>query len=281
MTKLKALTSGFMAQIEGDLGLLDLASQAAWSKPACLRSKLLGYEAPCKEKTLHGVRPLTEKWIITLSTDYSDSEEVVSLEDLQAQLYFAISLFPNVHYTDKLVITFKGRTRDPLENHNIFELCRWLHANRNILERMTSLRIHEIHPILTTTFSSKPHLRESRFFEWVLLKNNLYKGQAGFRLKLEEGEGPECLSETELSLVNRLPSPVGRKYSLLLERGHTAFPLPVLRERFSPEHWVIRLSSDIPLKASDEVYAQLLKAEMQYLQAGYDVLLYVPPWAEH
>lgn len=276
MTKLKALSSGFLAQIEGDLGSVTVASQAAWSKPACLRSKLLGYENPCKDKQLHGTRPLTEKWIVTLSTEYANTEELVSLEDLQAQLYYGLSLFPDVRYTDKLVVTFKGGLRDPLENHNIFDLCRWLASDKHILQKIASLRIHEIHPILTTTLTSKPHLRESRFFEWVLLKNNVFKGQAGFRVVLEkESEG---LSETELSLIKRLPSPVGRKYSLLLERGLYDFPVPVLEQRFPPESWVIRLASDIPLKESDEAYAQLLKTELAFLKAGYDVILFVPPW---
>jgi len=229
------IPTGYLFTTECSRGELETLSIGDYGKSKNVKADFLGYT-----KEIEGVpnchcMPLSEKWVITVSTQYGcpmkctfcDVPNIkfngnATFEDLKLQLYNAISLFPKTKYTERLNLHY-ARMGDPIFNENVFKFSRRMIANKREIKADTGLSIEVIHPVLTTSLPANFKKLEERILEWCEIKNNVYNGQAGFQFSInstDEAQRTEMYKGMQLHLedfariAEKMPDPVSRKYCL-------------------------------------------------------------------
>lgn len=239
--------------------------------------------------------PLTEKWVVTISTQYGcsmgcefcDVPKVgpgrnATYGDLLNQIKTALFL-PGVPVsTNRLNVHF-ARMGEPTWNFDVLDCATWL----------SHLKQCNPHPVVSTMMPRKNEKLKEFIHQWMKIKNGWYEGNAGLQLSInstDEAErhkmfsGNACTLE-EISSIMLGLKPVGRKITLnFAVAGYTVDP-EVLLKWFSPEDYIIKLTpmhktatavtSNIVTQGNyttPEPYAELrdkLKA------AGYDTLVFI------
>jgi 23S rRNA (adenine2503-C2)-methyltransferase len=220
-----------------------------------------------------------------------------TMGDMRGQLMRAIELHPDVSYTERLNIHF-ARMGEPIFNRDVFRFARWLAdvGTKMELERSHGLRIEVIHPVLTTSMPRSVKDIEERLAEWVSIKNDLYRGQAGLQISINstsEGQRAEMFGGMALTLKEiadacvGLHNPVGRKYCLNFALA-TGFEVdaPRLRDLFDPGKFMVKITPihmstacrerGIETTGGYESFAPYREAEESLVRAGFDVIVFVP-----
>lgn len=306
------LPTGYLFVDEYSKASLETLSIGDYGKPVNVKADFLQYT-----KEINGVpnthcMPLSEKWVVTLSTQYGcpmkctfcDVPKIkfrgnASFDDLKKQLYSAISLFPDVKYTERLNIHF-ARMGDPIFNENVFEFSRWLASNKRSLASETGLRVEVIHPVLTTSLPNKFKRLEERIQEWCRIKNEDFNGQAGLQFSINstsEKQREQMFSGLSLPLpefskiCEKLPEPISRKYCLNFAYS-TNFEIngKLVKSLFDPEKFMCKITpihnnnackeNKIETLGGYETYLPYKKVEESLKEQGFDVLVFVPSMDE-
>ena len=161
--KTYTLPTGYLFTDQYSKGELETLSIGDYGKRVNVKADFLGFT-----KEINGVpnttcMPLSEKWVMTLSTQYGCVQKCTfcdvpkvrwrgnaSYNDLLMQLRSARNLFPDVKYTERLNIHF-ARMGEPIFNNAVFEFARWIGENRMDVQNMLGLRVEVVHPVLTTS----------------------------------------------------------------------------------------------------------------------------------
>lgn len=302
------IPTGYLFTDEYSKGRLETLSIGDYGKPHNVKARFLGYERDLNGVANGWCMPLSEKWVVTLSTQYGcpmrcsfcDVPKVhfrgnATEDDLRRQLYSAIGLFPSVKYTERLNIHF-ARMGDPIFNESVFAFSRWLCANKALIRDETGLRVEVIHPVLTTSCPRKFAGLRDRLLEWCSIKNCVFNGQAGLQLSINSTDEDQRSAmyngmQTPLSDIAKIasdfPTPLSRKYCLnfALADGFETDGR-ALAALFDPEKFMVKITPIHNNNASREHGLQTLdgymdfapyrKAEESMLAAGYDVLVFVP-----
>lgn len=311
MTKFP-IPTGYLFTDNYSKGQLETLSIGDYGKHHNVKADFLGYT-----RALNGVEnamcmPLSEKWVVTLSTQYGcrmnctfcDVPKVkwngnASFDDLKQQLYSAIALFPDVKYTERLNIHY-ARMGEPIFNSAVFEFSKWLIANKRQLLQDTGLRVEVIHPVLTTSLPRAFGGLEGRILEWCNIKNDLYNGQAGMQFSINSTNEDQrkgmfsniSLTMEEFSLIaSKMPMPVSRKYCLNFAFS-TDFEIDAnkVKRLFDPEKFMVKITpihnntacreNGIETVGGYQTFAPYSKAEQDLIAAGFDVLVFVPSMDE-
>ena len=266
---------------------------------------------------IHGVdnipcMPLSEKWVITLSTQYGcvmkcnfcDVPKVpwngnASEEDLKQQLYSAIGLFPDVHYTERLNVHF-ARMGEPIFNYSVLTFTEWMYREKHQIFKDTGLRIETLHPVLTTSLPKAYGLLPDKIMKWCDIKNNLYNGQAGLQFSInstDEKQRSDMYQDMQLHLdalaliADKMPDPVGRKYCLNFAYSTDyIIDADYLKNRFDPDKFMCKITpihnnnacreNKINTVGGYDSFTPYAKPENDLKNAGYDVLIFVPSMDE-
>ena len=302
------LPTGYLFTDEYSKGQLETLSIGDYGKPYNVKADFLGYT-----RDLNGVpntecMPLSEKWVITVSTQYGcpmrctfcDVPNVkfrgnATFEDLQKQFYNAISLFPSVKYTERLNLHF-ARMGDPIFNENVFDFAIWAYKNKATIAEETGLSIEVFHPVLTTSLPRKFKHLEERIMQWCYIKNVIYNGQAGLQFSInstDEEQRSEMFSGMQLTLeelsviANKMPAPLSRKYCLNFAYS-TDFVIDAkkIRRLFDPKKFMCKITpihnnnacreNDIKTIGGYDSYYPYQKPEQDLREQGFDVLVFVP-----
>lgn len=229
------IPTGYLFTGDYSKGQLETLSIGDYGKPYNVKADFLGYTRPLDGVPNVPCMPLSEKWVITVSTQYGcpmkctfcDVPKVAwrgnaTFYDLQDQLYSAISLFPEVTYTERLNLHF-ARMGDPIFNNHVLDFAEWLIEEKALWQRETGLRVEVIHPVLTTSLPRKFKRLEENILRWCAIKNDLYSGQAGLQFSINstsEAQRTEMFGDAQLSLddlakiADKMPEPLSRKYCL-------------------------------------------------------------------
>lgn len=302
------IPTGYLFTDTYSKGALETLSIGDYGKHHNVKADFLGYNRPLNGVPNTMCMPLSEKWVVTVSTQYGcqmkctfcDVPKVqwkgnVPFEDLQAQLYNAIGLFPETRYTERLNLHF-ARMGDPIFNDAVFEFSRHLARNKRQIHRDTGLRVEVIHPVLTTSLPRALKSLERRIMDWCDIKNDLYDGQAGLQFSINstnEDQRREMFSGMSLTMeefgviADRMPDPVSRKYCLNFAFS-TDFEIDAekVRRLFDPEKFMIKITpihnnnacreNGIETVGGYETFAPYSAAEQALIAAGFDVLVFVP-----
>ena len=133
--------------------------------------------------------------------------------------------------------------------------------------------------------------------EWTNdIKNDLFRGDAGLQLSINSTSeeqrqdmfsGNACTLEEISAMVRDLPMPKGRKYALNFALADNyEVDAKKLRELFSPDKCMVKITplhmthscAENDIKTSDGYtsFVPYQKAEKDLIDAGFDVLIFVP-----
>lgn len=308
MKNLNIIPTGYLFTGEYSKGQLETLSIGDYGKKYNIKADFLGYN-----KIIEGVpntdcMPLSEKWVITVSTQYGCPMKCTfcdvpnlkfkgnaTFQDLKKQLYSAINLFPNVEYTERLNLHY-ARMGDPIFNENVYTFSDWIFKNKKQIHKDTGLRIEVIHPVLTTSLPRAFKSLEVRILDWCDIKNNVYNGQAGFQFSInstDEKQRTEMYQGTQINLedfariADKMPDPISRKYCLNFAYS-TDFIIDsnVIRRLFDPEKFMCKITpihnnnacreNKIETIGGYDSWQPYQQPEEDLKAAGFDVLVFVP-----
>lgn len=302
------IPTGYLFTGDYSKGMLETLSIGDYGKKHNVKADFLGYTNEIAGVPNTYCMPLSEKWVITVSTQYGcpmrctfcDVPKVkwrgnARFEDIRDQMYHAIGLFPDVAYTERLNLHF-ARMGDPIFNEAVFDFAEWAIANKQQIYKDVGLRIEVFHPVMTTSLPKKFKRLEQNILRWCDIKNNLYNGQAGLQFSINstnEEQRSEMFSDMQLHLpdlaeiAKRMPDPVSRKYCLNFAYS-TDFEIDAayLRSLFDPEKFMIKITpihnnnacreNGIETIGGYESYHPYAKPERELKEQGFDVLVFVP-----
>ena len=224
------IPTGYLFVDDYSKGKLETLSIGDYGKEYNVKADFLGYKKDVMGVPNVECMPLSEKWVVTLSTQYGcvmkckfcDVPNVkmrgnASFNDLGRQLDSALGLF-DVSYTERLNIHF-ARMGEPIFNENVFDFSIWLYDNKSDLP----LRVEVLHPVLTTSLPKAFKKLEERILRWCGIKNQVYNGQAGLQFSInttDEQARSYMFTDMQLNLKDfskiaaKMPDPVSRKYCL-------------------------------------------------------------------
>lgn len=288
---------------------LETLSIGDYGKEVNVKSDFLGYF-----KEINGVpnwicKPLSEKWVVTLSTQYGCPMKCIfcdvpnipfrgnaSFEDLKQQLFSAISVFNKQKYCERLNIHF-ARMGEPIFNDAVFEFSRWLFKEgKREIKKVLWLSIEVIHPVLTTSLPKNYSKLEERIYERCEIKNELYNGQAGLQFSINSTSeeqrshmfhGLQLPLEKLSDISKRMPEPISRKYCLnFAYSDDSIIDGKFLRELFDPNKFMCKITpihnntackkNNIKTIDGYKSYLPYKKPEQELLSAGFDVIVFVP-----
>ena len=126
------IPTGFLFTDEYSRGQLETLSIGDYGRQHNVKAQFLGYDRDIDGVPNMECMPLSEKWVVTLSTQYGcpmkcpfcDVPNIpfkgnASFEDLQQQLVSALNCFPDTGYTERLNIHF-ARMGEPIFNDEVF-----------------------------------------------------------------------------------------------------------------------------------------------------------------
>jgi len=293
--------TGDILVVKGQRGRLEMLSIGDYGKEVNLKCDALGLSRDIERVTHTTMLPLTQKWVITISTQYGCEQRCTfcdvprvpfngnaTKQDLIDQVRAGMSLHPEITHSDRLNIHF-ARMGEPTWNPDVLAAARWMR---------TELPGFKVHPVVSTMMPGKNPWLDVFVGNWMDIKNNVYGGNAGLQISVNSTDDAERdvmfrgqaapLSEIA-RIVNRYP-PKGRKITLnFAVAGYTIDPSVLIR-LFSPERYIIKLT---PMHKTKTALMNGIETEGDYTTitpykedeerlkaAGYDVLVFVASVAE-
>ncbi len=294
-------------------GELETLSIGDYGKKHNIKAQFLGYINDINGVPNKQIMPLSSKWVITLSTQYGCTQKCifcdvpnvkfkgnVSYDDLMKQVYSAIKLYSNVTYTDRLNVHY-ARMGEPMMNtKEVFYHAIKMGSNkfREDLIHDLNLRVEVIHPVFTTMLPNNISKENTiaNLKEWTRIKNNIYRGQAGLQISINSTNDAQRVemyqgysySINDISdMCEHLEMPIGRKYCLnfALADGYEV-DARKLAKLFDTNKFMVKITpihnnnaceeNDIKTTGGYNEFLPYIKAEKDLINAGFDVLIFVP-----
>lgn len=289
--------TGNILIVQGDKGYLEMLSLGDYGKDVNLKADCLGLTREIKKVEHTTLLPLSEKWVITISTQYGcsmgcefcDVPKVglgknATFRDLIWQVITGISQHPDVTNSKRLNVHF-ARMGEPTWNPNVLDAAKWLkeHVDPE----------YKVHPVVSTMMPKKNEWLKTFIHSWMRIKNRLYHGEAGLQISINstnEEERRRMFNNNALSLGNIAKImdgiiPNGRKITLNFAlAGYDICP-DVLLNYFDPELYIIKLtpmhntfmseSHGLQTPGDPTSYNPYKLYERELKRAGYDVLVFI------
>ncbi len=313
MKRVYQIPTGYLFSDTYSKGDLETLSIGDYGKPVNVKADFLGYTRPIDGVPNTHCMPLSEKWVITISTQYGcqcdcsfcDVPNVkwrgnASFLDLHGQLQNAISVFGgSCKYTERMNIHF-ARMGDPIFNKHVFDFAEWLYKEKALWNHDLGVRVETIHPVLTTSLPSWfPELRNN-VLHWCYIKNQVYNGQAGLQFSINTTNEDQrrstfrrgALTLEQLSkLADDMPDPISRKYCLNFAFADD-YELDgnKLRRLFDPDKFMVKITpihnntacreNGIKTAEGYVSFKPYQRAEEAAVKAGFDTLVFIPSMDE-
>lgn len=242
------------------------------------------------------VMPLTEKWVVTISTQYGcsmgcefcDVPKVgpgknATFGDLTGQILSVMTLDNSPDHTKRLNIHF-ARMGEPTWNPAVLDCGKWISEH---------LETYNPHPVVSTMMPRKNEWLKTFIHTWMRLKNRVYRGNAGLQLSINSTNESErekifrgnACTLLEIAEIMRGIVPVGRKITLnFAVAGYEVDPKILLRW-FPPEWYVVKLTpmhktstaQDAGIHTAGDYTTPepYMEIEGRLRDAGYDVLVFI------
>lgn len=311
--KVISIPTGYLFTSNQSKGLLETLSIGDYGKKYNVKADFLGYKDEINGVPNRPCMPLSEKWVMTLSTQYGCIMDCnfcsvpkvkwagnASFQDLLGQFILARELFPSVKYTERLNLHF-ARMGEPIFNEAVFLFAEYVYNNKKTLQSELDLRIEVFHPVLTTSLPKDFHLLEERILRWCCdIKNYLYNGQAGLQFSInstDETQREEMFGGKALKLENfskiaeKMPEPLSRKYCLNFAlASNYQVNAQYLSRLFDKNKFMVKITpihnnsvcraNNIQTIGGYNSYAPYQEAEESLKAEGWDVLVFVPSMDE-
>ena len=307
INKIVKVPTGEIYVAEGQLGQLEFLTVGDYGKNANIKADFLGIT-----RELNGVpngepMPLTEKWVITISTQYGCSMNCkfcdvpkvgagrnATLNDLCNQILTAIRQHPEVKHTKRLNIHF-ARMGEPTWNRNVLT-CSWK------LRNLTSPYLGDslVHPVISTMLPKANKDLHDFLLDWAYIKNETYHGDAGLQFSINSTDDAQrnylfsgnSLPLEEIAKIGcELPMQKGRKYALNFALADDSIiDGKRLRELFDPNKFMCKITplhrttsceqNHIATTDGYELFTPYKSVEENLKANGFDVIVFVPSYDE-
>jgi 23S rRNA (adenine2503-C2)-methyltransferase len=279
----------------GEKGSLEWLCLRDYGKERNLKADFLGLTRPLNGVPGGDPMPLTEKAVITISTQYGcsmgctfcDVPKVgpginATIGDLHMQVDEAIRANPEVLNSKRTNIHY-ARMGEPTWNPAVLQ-----HA----IEART--KAPHVHPVVSTMMPRGNKKLEWFLKTWAWIKYAIYDGNAGLQLSINTTDekvrrtafGGSALTLPEISaLVADLPCR-GRKFTLNFALTEAKINARYLEELFPPSKFLCKITpmhltascvaNEITTKDGYTTYAPYEPVEDDLKAAGFDVIVFVP-----
>ncbi|MCG8431188.1 MAG: Fe-S-oxidoreductase [Candidatus Omnitrophica bacterium] len=283
--------------VEGEKGPLELVSLGDYGKDVNLKADFMGLNREPDPVRHTELMPLTEKWVITISTQYGCSMgcnfcDVPNVGpgrnctelDMINQVLTGLHTHPEVEWSNRLNVHF-ARMGEPTWNPAVLDAAMWMK------EHLDSE--YKLHPVVSTMMPRKNEWLKTFIHTWMRMKNRKFEGNAGLQLSInstDEFERNEmfhgnALDLEEISWVMRGIIPRGRKITLNFAVADYTIDPKVLLKYFHPEFYVVKLTpmhkttsaleEGIRTSGDYTTYYPYQEHEQALREAGYDVLVFI------
>lgn len=309
---IKEIPTGKIFTINGEKGYLEALSIGDYGKSRNIKADFLGFHNKINGVCDGNIKPLSEKWVITISTQYGciqkckfcDVPKVkfkgnATMKDMLKQIDKAILLNPDTKYTDRLNLHF-ARMGEPSFNSNVIDIAKAIYFDKVYFYKKHGLRIETIHPVVSTCMPNSNRNLEEFLYSWCYTKNKIYNGQAGLQISLNSTDNNQRnylfnKGSLEIEKISRicdtLPDPIGRKYCLnFAVTQDTMIDAKLLSKMFNSENFMCKItpihnclackSNSIKTKNGYTSYAPYENFENDLKENGFDVLVFVPSFEE-
>lgn len=250
--------TGNILIVEGEKGKLECLSIGDYGKETNLKADFMGLAREIEKVEHAELMPLTEKWVITISTQYGcsmgctfcDVPKVgpgvnATYDDLKNQIASGLRLHPEITSTKRLNVHY-ARMGEPTWNNAVLDFTRnmrkelYPHIGRSL-----------IHPVVSTMLPKNNKNLIPFLNEWMEIKNYDFRGDAGLQLSINSTNNSErdkmfgnnAVSIEEAAEIGRiLDMPKGRKITLNFAVAEYEIGSEKLRELFDPAKFLIKLT---------------------------------------
>lgn len=293
--------TGNILIVEGDAGNLECLSIGDYGKDVNIKADFLGLSRDIGHVEHTDMLPLEDKWVITISSQYGCSMNCkfcdvpkvgpgrnATYKDLLNQVLAGLSMHPEVTHTNRLNIHF-ARMGEPTWNPEVLKFS-W--AMRD--ELFPYIGDSVIHPVVSTMMPRMNTKLLDYIREWCKIKNDCFKGEAGLQLSINSTSDTErqnmfngnSMTLSEISnLMDKMPVPVGRKYTLNFAVAGYEINGAKLAKLFNPEHFIVKLtpmhktstaiSNGIKTEGDYTTFYPYQEAEQSCKKAGFDTLVFI------
>jgi 23S rRNA (adenine2503-C2)-methyltransferase len=295
--------TGNILIVEGEKGKLECLSIGDYGKSANIKADFLGLHDEINGVPDGKVMPLTEKWVITISTQYGCSMNCrfcdvprvgkgrnATLDDLRLQVAEALKLHPEITHTKRLNLHY-ARMGEPTFNEDVLR-----HAVSLKTDVKEFIGDSLIHPVISTMMPKHNRNLFRFLYDWCIIKYTDFDGDAGLQLSINSTDdrqrewlfsGNACPLEEVAYVASELPAPAGRKYALNFALSdESIIDADRLRKLFDPLKFMVKITPVHETSASQhnrittssgyEKYYPYKKTEESLKEAGFDVLVFIP-----
>ncbi|KKN83567.1 hypothetical protein LCGC14_0298060 [marine sediment metagenome] len=297
-----SVPTGDILIIKGSVGLLEMVSLGDYGKEVNLKCDAMDLKrepAPVKHTKL---LPLTEKWVLTISTQYGCSMNCTfcdvpqvgpgrnaSRNDMTKQLLAGLSIHPEIEFTRRLNVHF-ARMGEPTWNPEVLETARWLKTHID--------PEYAVHPVVSTMMPRHNEWLRTFIHTWMRIKNRLYRGNAGLQITVNSTSPAEreaifngnALDLWGIAKVLDGVIPSGRKITLNFAVAGFVVEPDEIKRYFDPDYYIIKLTPMHKTQAAESgglktsgdytTYQPYQELEQEFIGAGYDVLVFIASAAE-
>lgn len=257
LQNIKVPTGNIMI-VQGDKGKLECLSIGDYGKEANLKADFMGLTRDIAHVEHQNMLPLSEKWVITISTQYGcsmgckfcDVPKVgkgvnATYDDLKNQIITGLSLHPEVTSTKRLNVHY-ARMGEPTWNTEVLDFTRNMRK-----ELYPYIGRSLIHPVISTMLPKGNKILNEYLNEWMDIKNDNFRGDAGLQFSINSTSDIEredmfngsSLSLNEISDIGKmLVMPNGRKITLNFAVADYEVNAEKLRDLFSPSKFIVKLT---------------------------------------
>jgi 23S rRNA (adenine2503-C2)-methyltransferase len=293
--------TGNILIVEGDKGKLECLSIGDYGKEVNLKADFMGLSRIINKVEHTKILPLTEKWVITISTQYGCSMNCkfcdvpkvgkginTTYDDLKNQIIESLNLHPEINSTKRLNIHY-ARMGEPTWNFNVIDFT------YNIRKELYPyINKSLIHPVISTMMPKNNNKLTEYINNWLDIKNYDFRGDAGLQLSINstnEKERDVMFSNNALSLeqISQMSKywdmPKGRKYTLNFAVANYEINSEKLRDLFNPNKFIIKLTpmhktitaidNNINTEGDYTSYYPYSYIENELKRVGFDVLVFV------
>ncbi len=289
--------TGNILIVRGQKGQLEMLSLGDYGKGVNLKCDAMGLDRDIDKVEHQAMLPLTEKWVITISTQYGCSVKCnfcdvpkvgpginATYNDLIRQVLTGVKLHPEVTGTKRLNIHY-ARMGEPTLNPNVLDATKWLKTHID--------PEYKIHPVVSTMMPKNNEWLKTFIHTWMRMKNRLLHGEAGLQLSINsthEKQRMEMFHNNAHTLegIGEIMEgiiPAGRKITLNFAIAHYEIDPGILLKYFDPDDYIIKLT---PMHRTEKAMENDIRTlgyyttmylykdiEERLKDAGYDVLVFI------
>lgn len=293
--------TGNIMIVSGNKGNLEFLSIGDYGKEVNLKADFMGLTRNIEHVEHQEMLPLTEKWVITISTQYGCSMNCkfcdvpkvgkgvnATYDDLKNQIITGLSLHSEIESTKRLNVHY-ARMGEPTWNKAVLDFTKNMRK-----ELYPYIGRSLIHPVVSTMLPKDNRYLNEYLNEWMEIKNYNFRGDAGLQFSINSTSDKErddmfsgnSLSLTEISEIGKMIDfPKGRKITLNFAVADYEVNAEKLRELFSPDKFVVKLT---PMHKTHTALENGIKTDGDYTtmypyihieeslkKVGFDVLVFI------